>query len=55
MACAVGTVSHAWATKYEMSRKAKRMYYVERVRECERVFEPHRRRGYMAGPKISIF
>ena len=27
-------------------RRAKRTYYVERVRECERVFEPHRTRGY---------
>jgi len=25
-----------------MRRKAKRTYYIERVRECERVFEPHR-------------
>ena len=27
-------------------RRAKRTYYVERVRECERIFEPHRTRGY---------
>ena len=27
-------------------RKAKRTYYVESVRECERVFEPHRMRRY---------
>ena len=31
-----------------VERKAKRMYYryVERVRQCKRVFEPHRMRGY---------
>ena len=29
-----------------LRRKAKRTYYVERVRECERVFGPHLTRGY---------
>ena len=27
-------------------RKARRTHYVERIRECERVFEPHRTRRY---------
>ena len=29
-----------------MRKKAKRVYYVERVQECERVFESHRTRRY---------
>ena len=29
-----------------LRRKAKRTYFFERVRECERVFAPHRTRGY---------
>ena len=29
-----------------LRRKAKRTYFFERVRECERVFEPHKTRGY---------
>ena len=27
-------------------RKAKCMHYIERVTECEHVFEPHKTRGY---------
>ena len=29
-----------------MRRKAKRTYYIERVRQCEHIFELHRMRGY---------
>ena len=29
-----------------LRRKAKRTYFFERVRECERVFAPHRMRGF---------
>ena len=46
MACAFGTVSHVCATKCEKCEKAKRTYYVERVWECERVFELHRAQGH---------
>ena len=36
-----------WRTpRKSVRRRAKRTYYFERVRECERVFEPHRTRGY---------
>ena len=36
------------SVKSVMRGKAKRMHYrfVERVRQCKRVFEPHRMRGY---------
>ena len=30
-----------WSVK-SVRRKAKHMHYVERVRECERIFEPHK-------------
>ena len=49
MARAFGLVGHACATNESVKsvrRQAKRTHYVERVRECERVFEPHRTQRY---------
>ena len=47
MARAFGIVGHACARGVKsLRRKAKRMYYVERVRECERVFKPRRNTRY---------
>ena len=40
------SVMHVQQSVKSVRRKAKHMYYVERVRECECVFEPHRMRGY---------
>ena len=44
-----GLVSHACATNKSVKsvrRQAKRTHYVERVWECEHVFEPHRTQRY---------
>ena len=41
-----GTVSHSCAMRSEKREKAKHMYYIERVRQCEHIFELHRMRGY---------
>ena len=47
MARAFGMVNHARAMKCEKwRRRAKRLYYTERVWGCERGFEPHRMQGY---------
>ena len=40
------SVMHVQRSVKSMRRKAKCVYYVERVGECERVFEPHRTQGY---------
>ena len=47
MARALGwSVIHVqWRVK-SVRRKAKRTYYIERVRQCEHIFELHRMRGY---------
>ena len=39
-------VMHVQRSVKSVRRKAKRTHYVERVWECERVFEPHRTRRY---------
>ena len=39
-------VMHVQRSVKSVRRKAKCTHYVERVRECERVFEPHRTRRY---------
>ena len=47
MARAFGTVGHACAMSVKsVRRKAKCTHYVERVQECERVFELHRTQRY---------
>ena len=49
VAHAFGLVGHACAMSESVKsvrRQAKRTHYVERVRECERVFEPHRMQRY---------
>ena len=37
---------HVQRSVRSVRRRAKHMRYVERVRECERVFKPHRTRRY---------
>ena len=39
-------VMHVQQSLKSVRKRAKRMYYVERVRECEHVFEPHGMQGY---------
>ena len=46
VACAFGSVMHVQQTVKSVRRKAKCMHYVERVQECERVFELHRMQRY---------
>ena len=40
------SVMHVQRSVKSVRRKAKRAHYVERVRECEHVFEPHRTQRY---------
>ena len=39
-------VMHVQRSVKSVRKRAMRMYYVERVRECERVFELHGMQGY---------
>ena len=51
------SVMHVQRSVKSVRRKAKRTHYVERVRECERVFEPHRTRRYgrLSRPLRALF
>ena len=40
------SVMHVQRSVKSVRSEERRTYHVERVRECEHVFEPHRTRGY---------